>query len=77
MKLPEYLPINNCPGYIRQTSSMGVINVDTNARNKYIAQRDKIRGEKQKIAAAMQEIECLKVQVAELTRAVSTLLNTK
>jgi hypothetical protein len=65
-KLPDYLPINNYSYLFRDTSSMGIVNNDMQAKTAYHKQKERILSEKKLLANAFLEIDLLKEDMKKL-----------
>jgi hypothetical protein len=64
--LPAYLPIDNQPNLQRHTASHGVVNTDTQAKIRYIQQRDRILNEKRQFLEVQEELGGLKKEFLSL-----------
>lgn len=64
--VPKYVQIEEDHSYIRDTSSMAVINIDRAARLRHRAQREKILSDKARISNLEFEVANLKELVMKL-----------
>ena len=64
--VPNYIQIENHPNLYRDTSSMGVVNNDIQAKTNYHKQKERILSEKKLLANAFLEIDLLKEDMKKL-----------
>jgi hypothetical protein len=71
---PDYIEIENNPGLLRHVNSMGIINTDLQARNRYLIQKKKIMEEKQLLSGALYEVSNLRKELDGLKKIVELCL---
>lgn len=64
--VPDFVQIEENRHLVRDTRSMAILNLDTDARARYRAQRQKILEDKQKIAKLENDVAELKSLVHQL-----------
>lgn len=63
---PKYVAVANHPELKRNSTNMAVVNTDTQAKQRYILQRDKILQEKQRITSLETKVDNLTILVTQL-----------